>query len=175
MLIVLLIRGVTLPGASLGIEFYLYPDLGRLADPQVQYNYNMSNNTGLRLWDYKIGLIFSVCQVLCVCSLKVVLFADCNNIVGLLFFESKKRKKPAGAGGSPKGSLLGINTLRLHLGLILGPKKEEASCCLQNRASLEHNNKWHAHLVSQLPLQEGWRDKTPVEFSCVEFSSVQDT
>lgn len=35
MLIVLLIRGVTLPGASRGIEFYLYPDLGRLADPQV--------------------------------------------------------------------------------------------------------------------------------------------
>ncbi|KAJ8382766.1 hypothetical protein SKAU_G00035440 [Synaphobranchus kaupii] len=35
MLIVLLIRGVTLPGASQGIKFYLYPDLGRLADPQV--------------------------------------------------------------------------------------------------------------------------------------------
>ncbi|KAG7455860.1 hypothetical protein MATL_G00245540 [Megalops atlanticus] len=35
MLIVLLIRGVTLPGASKGIQFYLYPDLGRLADPQV--------------------------------------------------------------------------------------------------------------------------------------------
>lgn len=35
MLIVLLIRGVTLPGAGIGIKFYLYPDLGRLADPQV--------------------------------------------------------------------------------------------------------------------------------------------
>ncbi|KAF3859526.1 hypothetical protein F7725_021925 [Dissostichus mawsoni] len=35
MLIVLLIRGLTLPGASIGIRFYLYPDLGRLADPQV--------------------------------------------------------------------------------------------------------------------------------------------
>ncbi|KAJ8382765.1 hypothetical protein SKAU_G00035430 [Synaphobranchus kaupii] len=35
MLTVLLIRGVTLPGASQGIKFYLYPDLGRLADPQV--------------------------------------------------------------------------------------------------------------------------------------------
>lgn len=35
MLIVLLIRGLTLPGALIGIQFYLYPDLGRLADPQV--------------------------------------------------------------------------------------------------------------------------------------------
>ncbi|XP_036432271.1 sodium- and chloride-dependent GABA transporter 2 [Colossoma macropomum] len=35
MLMILLIRGITLPGASRGIQFYLYPDLGRLADPQV--------------------------------------------------------------------------------------------------------------------------------------------
>lgn len=35
MLLVLLIRGVTLPGASVGIYFYLYPDLSRLSDPQV--------------------------------------------------------------------------------------------------------------------------------------------
>ncbi|KAK3525719.1 hypothetical protein QTP70_005871 [Hemibagrus guttatus] len=35
MLLVLLIRGITLPGAWRGIQFYLYPDLGRLADPQV--------------------------------------------------------------------------------------------------------------------------------------------
>ncbi|XP_054480571.1 sodium- and chloride-dependent GABA transporter 2-like isoform X2 [Anoplopoma fimbria] len=35
MLIVLLIRGLTLPGAAIGIQFYLYPDLGRLSDPQV--------------------------------------------------------------------------------------------------------------------------------------------
>uniref|UniRef100_A0A667WV27 Transporter n=1 Tax=Myripristis murdjan TaxID=586833 RepID=A0A667WV27_9TELE len=35
MLLVLLIRGLTLPGAIEGIKFYLYPDPSRLADPQV--------------------------------------------------------------------------------------------------------------------------------------------
>nr|XP_034962399.1 sodium- and chloride-dependent taurine transporter isoform X3 [Zootoca vivipara] len=35
MLLVLLIRGVTLPGAANGIKFYLYPDIYRLTDPQV--------------------------------------------------------------------------------------------------------------------------------------------
>ncbi|CAB1354012.1 unnamed protein product [Coregonus sp. 'balchen'] len=35
MLVVLLVRGLTLPGAIDGIKFYLYPDPARLADPQV--------------------------------------------------------------------------------------------------------------------------------------------
>ncbi|XP_029455802.1 sodium- and chloride-dependent GABA transporter 2-like [Rhinatrema bivittatum] len=35
MLVILLIRGVSLPGALQGIQFYLYPDLSRLKDPQV--------------------------------------------------------------------------------------------------------------------------------------------
>lgn len=35
MLVILLIRGVTLPGAYQGIIFYLKPDLLRLKDPQV--------------------------------------------------------------------------------------------------------------------------------------------
>uniref|UniRef100_A0A8C4R2Q3 Transporter n=1 Tax=Eptatretus burgeri TaxID=7764 RepID=A0A8C4R2Q3_EPTBU len=35
MIVVLLIRGVTLPGAAEGIKYYLYPDTSRLADPQV--------------------------------------------------------------------------------------------------------------------------------------------
>lgn len=36
MLLVLLVRGVTLPGAVDGIIYYLYPDLSRLTDPQVR-------------------------------------------------------------------------------------------------------------------------------------------
>lgn len=35
MLAVLLVRGLTLPGAFNGIKFYLYPDPSRLSDPQV--------------------------------------------------------------------------------------------------------------------------------------------
>ncbi|KAK2862042.1 hypothetical protein Q5P01_001575 [Channa striata] len=35
MLLVLLVRGLTLPGAMNGIKFYLYPDPSRLADSQV--------------------------------------------------------------------------------------------------------------------------------------------
>ncbi|XP_068170539.1 solute carrier family 6 member 22, tandem duplicate 1 [Antennarius striatus] len=35
MLMVLLVRGLTLPGAVEGIKFYLYPDPSRLTDPQV--------------------------------------------------------------------------------------------------------------------------------------------
>lgn len=42
MLVVLLIRGVTLPGASQGIYFYLYPDLSRLSDPQVGWKSHRS-------------------------------------------------------------------------------------------------------------------------------------
>ncbi|XP_035007578.1 solute carrier family 6 member 22, tandem duplicate 2 [Hippoglossus stenolepis] len=35
MLVVLLVRGLTLPGAKEGITYYLYPDLSRLTDPEV--------------------------------------------------------------------------------------------------------------------------------------------
>lgn len=39
MLLVLLVRGLTLPGAIDGIKFYLWPDPARLADPQVTTNW----------------------------------------------------------------------------------------------------------------------------------------
>uniref|UniRef100_A0A8C4SNE1 Transporter n=1 Tax=Erpetoichthys calabaricus TaxID=27687 RepID=A0A8C4SNE1_ERPCA len=35
MIVILLVRGLTLPGAANGIIFYLYPDISRLADPKV--------------------------------------------------------------------------------------------------------------------------------------------
>jgi solute carrier family 6 GABA transporter-like protein 6/8/11/12/13 len=37
MLLVLLIRGVTLPGAWEGIKYYLYPDLKQVAVLEVEY------------------------------------------------------------------------------------------------------------------------------------------
>lgn len=46
MLVVLLIRGVTLPGAAQGIQFYLYPNITRLWDPQVRSCYRAT----IKLW-----------------------------------------------------------------------------------------------------------------------------
>lgn len=45
MLLVLLIRGLTLPGAREGVIFYLYPDFQRLLDPQVQKLHSMQKDT----------------------------------------------------------------------------------------------------------------------------------
>ncbi|XP_024921616.1 sodium- and chloride-dependent GABA transporter 3-like [Cynoglossus semilaevis] len=52
-LLVLLVRGVTLPGAMDGIIYYLYPDISRLSDPQVW----MDAGTQV-LFSYAIGLGF---------------------------------------------------------------------------------------------------------------------
>lgn len=41
MLLVLLIRGLTLPGAMQGVKFYLYPDFQRLLEPQVLQPHHM--------------------------------------------------------------------------------------------------------------------------------------
>ncbi|XP_075957594.1 sodium- and chloride-dependent GABA transporter 2-like [Anarhichas minor] len=53
MLFVLLIRGVTLPGAMDGIIYYLYPDIARLSDPQLW----MDAGTQI-FFSYTIGLGF---------------------------------------------------------------------------------------------------------------------
>uniref|UniRef100_A0A8D2ZXY0 Transporter n=1 Tax=Scophthalmus maximus TaxID=52904 RepID=A0A8D2ZXY0_SCOMX len=52
-LFILLVRGVTLPGAMDGIIYYLYPDVSRLSDPQVW----MDAGTQI-LFSYAIGFGF---------------------------------------------------------------------------------------------------------------------
>lgn len=38
LLVLLFLRGITLPGALQGVKYYLYPNPSRLTDPQVSLN-----------------------------------------------------------------------------------------------------------------------------------------
>lgn len=59
MLIVLLVRGVTLPGATEGIKFYLYPNLTRLQDPEVG-----GGGQTLLLWLHRAGTVQATMNIL---------------------------------------------------------------------------------------------------------------
>lgn len=50
MLAILLIRGVTLPGAAEGIKFYLYPNVTRLQDPEVRPHALVEQSFTLDRW-----------------------------------------------------------------------------------------------------------------------------
>ncbi|XP_073757748.1 sodium- and chloride-dependent GABA transporter 3 isoform X3 [Callorhinus ursinus] len=64
MLLILLIRGVTLPGASEGIKFYLYPDLSRLSDPQADAEVAAFTNCGCFLFHFPPkGVLSQDCSV----------------------------------------------------------------------------------------------------------------
>lgn len=61
MLVVLLARGLTLPGAMDGLAFYLYPDPTRLVDPQVskksaiqhKYQRKLPPQSEAQMWEKK--------------------------------------------------------------------------------------------------------------------------
>lgn len=62
MLLVLLMRGITLPGAAQGIIYYLKPNITRLADPQVQRTHTYGHPFENRLYhpEYSVWEIFLV-------------------------------------------------------------------------------------------------------------------
>eukprot|EP00106_Octopus_bimaculoides_P002007 XP_014769449.1 PREDICTED: sodium- and chloride-dependent betaine transporter-like [Octopus bimaculoides] len=64
LLFILLIRGLTLPGAIDGIKYYIYPDISRLQDSQVyEQNHSMNNDPTLSpgaLSDSSVRSTFSV-------------------------------------------------------------------------------------------------------------------
>lgn len=42
LLVILFIRGVTLPGASEGLKYYLIPDISKITEPDVRINCDIS-------------------------------------------------------------------------------------------------------------------------------------
>lgn len=60
MLAVLLVRGLTLPGAWQGVIYYLYPDLSRMADLQVSFGLVQLWNSMLYLAHYHSFIIFQI-------------------------------------------------------------------------------------------------------------------
>ena len=52
MLLVLLIRGLTLPGALQGVTYYLYPEPSKLLEPQVHlHTHLITHLLGLKVYD----------------------------------------------------------------------------------------------------------------------------
>ncbi|KAG7220004.1 hypothetical protein INR49_009324 [Caranx melampygus] len=73
MLLILLVRGLTLPGAWDGIRFYLNPDLSRLADIEISFILYLVGYTHLKVdhytypdWAYALGWIMTLSSVLMV-------------------------------------------------------------------------------------------------------------
>ncbi|KAG7220005.1 hypothetical protein INR49_009325 [Caranx melampygus] len=73
MLLILLVRGLTLPGAWDGIRFYLNPDLSRLADLEISFILYLVGYTHLKVnnytypdWAYALGWIMTLSSVLMV-------------------------------------------------------------------------------------------------------------
>lgn len=56
MLLALLIRGLTLPGAMQGVKFYIYPDFQRLMEPQVLQLHHMQ----IQSWEYESTLSYNL-------------------------------------------------------------------------------------------------------------------
>ena len=50
---VLMIRGLTLPGAMNGVKFYVLPDWSRLMDAQVSFTLVYKNSFSNRFFDLK--------------------------------------------------------------------------------------------------------------------------
>ncbi|XP_077428886.1 sodium- and chloride-dependent GABA transporter 2-like [Vanacampus margaritifer] len=100
MLLVLLVRGLTLPGAKEGIKFYLYPDASRLGDPvvwldagsQILYSYAISYGvlTSLSSHNKYTNNCYSDCIYLCLLNVSTSFVAGFA-IFSVLGFMAKEQ------------------------------------------------------------------------------------